>query len=41
MNFFFNKNKNIFHPRAQCCNALSMIVMMAIDGYGDGEERGR
>jgi len=25
----------------QCCNALSSKEMIAIDGYDDGEERGR
>jgi hypothetical protein len=35
VDFFFNKNKNIFQPRAQYCNALSSKEMMFIDGYGD------
>jgi hypothetical protein len=38
---FFNKNKSIFHLRAQCCNALSNKEMMVIDVYGDREWRGR
>ena len=37
---FFNKNKIIFQPRVQCCNALSIKEMTVIDDYGDGEERG-
>jgi len=39
--YFFNKNKSIFHPQAQCCNALSSKEMMVIDDYGVGEERGQ
>jgi len=38
---FFNKNKSIFQPQAQCFNALSRIEIISIDDYGDGEERGR
>jgi len=37
---FFNKNRNVFQPRAQCCNALSKKEIMKIDFYGDGKERG-
>jgi len=38
---FLNKNKSIFQPRVQCCNALSSKEMMTIDSYNDEEERGR
>lgn len=41
VDIFFNKNKSIFHSRSQFCNELSRIDMMAINGYGDREERGR
>jgi len=37
-NFFLIKIKVFF---SQCCNALSNKYMMAIDDYGEGEERDR
>jgi hypothetical protein len=36
--FFLIGKRSIFHTWAQCCNVLSIKEMMAIDGYGDGEE---
>jgi len=38
---FLNKNKIIFQPQAQCCNALSNKEIMVLDDYGDGEKRSR
>jgi len=39
--FYFNQNKSIFQPRLQCYNALSSKDMIAMDDYGNDEERGR
>jgi len=36
---FLNKNRSIFHLRAQYCNTLSIKEMTMIDGYGDEEGR--
>jgi len=40
-NFCLIKNKSIFQPRSQCCNALSSKKTMVIDDHVDGEDRGR